>query len=87
MALEGNFYRVALIAQASAYGLAVAGLLTRRGGRAASAAASFLVLNAAAWMAFWVWIAGRADRSWQKVSYAPSPPAGTASREPASAVS
>jgi hypothetical protein len=32
-------------------------------------AASFLVLNAAAWMAFWVWISGGAGRSWGKVRY------------------
>ena len=37
--------------------------------RLLGAAASFLVLNAAAWLAFWVWIGGRAGRSWHKVQY------------------
>jgi hypothetical protein len=30
------------------------------------------VLNAAAWLAFWVWVVGRADKSWTKVEYRPS---------------
>jgi len=34
-----------------------------------AAAASFLVLHAAAWLAFWVWISGRAGRSWTKITY------------------
>jgi FkbM family methyltransferase len=37
--------------------------------RPASAAGSFLVLNTAAWLAFWVWISGRSERSWNKVVY------------------
>jgi hypothetical protein len=37
--------------------------------RLASGAASFLVLNAAAWIAFWVWMTGRSGRSWRKVAY------------------
>jgi cellulose synthase/poly-beta-1,6-N-acetylglucosamine synthase-like glycosyltransferase len=42
----------------------------------ASAAMSFLVLNSASWMAFWVWISGRAGHSWGKVEYeTPSKPA------------
>jgi cellulose synthase/poly-beta-1,6-N-acetylglucosamine synthase-like glycosyltransferase len=32
-------------------------------------AASFLVLNAAAWLAFWVWITGQTGKSWHKVQY------------------
>lgn len=31
--------------------------------------ASFIMLNAAAWTAFWVWISGRATRSWNKTIY------------------
>jgi poly-beta-1,6-N-acetyl-D-glucosamine synthase len=38
--------------------------------RIASAFGSFLVLNAAAWFAFWVWVFGRSARSWTKVTYA-----------------
>ena len=33
------------------------------------AAAGFVVLNAAAWVAFWVWISGRAGEAWKKVAY------------------
>jgi len=40
-------------------------------------AASFLVLNAAAWLAFWVWISGRAGKSWHKAQYQ-----GTGAEEP-----
>jgi hypothetical protein len=35
----------------------------------ATGAAAFVVLNAAAWLAFWVWICGRAEGAWKKVSY------------------
>jgi hypothetical protein len=27
------------------------------------------MLNAAAWVAFWVWLSGKAVRSWHKVQY------------------
>jgi cellulose synthase/poly-beta-1,6-N-acetylglucosamine synthase-like glycosyltransferase len=62
-------YRAALLAQLAGYLLGAAGLTSRRGGPLLSAAASFLVLNAAAWVAFWVWGTGRAGRSWGKVAY------------------
>jgi hypothetical protein len=35
----------------------------------AGPAASFLVLNAAAFLAFWVWASGRAGQSWGKIAY------------------
>lgn len=38
--------------------------------RLASAASSFVVLNTAAWVAFWVWITGRSAASWNKTLYA-----------------
>jgi cellulose synthase/poly-beta-1,6-N-acetylglucosamine synthase-like glycosyltransferase len=66
---EGPVYVAALLAQVVCYGLALAGLMLRGGGRLTSTPASFVVLNAAAWVAFWVWILGRADRSWVKVRY------------------
>jgi cellulose synthase/poly-beta-1,6-N-acetylglucosamine synthase-like glycosyltransferase len=66
---DGLFYQAALAAQGLFYALGAVGLLTRRGGKLTAAPASFLVLNAAAWVAFWVWLSGRADRSWVKVSY------------------
>jgi cellulose synthase/poly-beta-1,6-N-acetylglucosamine synthase-like glycosyltransferase len=69
--LPGWVYRAALAAQLYCYALALFGLTTRPGGRLrpAAAGAAFLVLNGAAWAAFWVWASGRAGRSWRKVSY------------------
>ncbi len=78
--LGGSFYRVAFWGQAVFYAL---GLAATRSDvvarwRVASIAASFLVLNAAAWVAFWVWAAGRTARSWGKIQYkAPVPAAAT----------
>lgn len=65
------FYAVALGVQLAGYALALLGLLPAVGRRVKllGAAASFLVLNGAAWLAFWVWITGRAGQSWQKVQY------------------
>ena len=74
--LEGPVYRVALWVQAAFYLLAVAGTnraIARRCSLAA-AAASLLILNTAAWIAFWVWISGRADRTWGKSAYGTAPP-------------
>ncbi len=75
--LEGPVYRLVLWAQAALYLLAVAGTNKAIGTRwsVASAAATVLILNIAAWVAFWVWISGRADRSWGKFAYATAPPA------------
>ena len=69
--LDGRFYGAAILAQLLFYGAA---LLALAGGplarsRLAAAAASFVVLNAAAWLAFWVWICGRAEGTWKKVTY------------------
>jgi cellulose synthase/poly-beta-1,6-N-acetylglucosamine synthase-like glycosyltransferase len=73
--LPGPIYRVALVAQLLMYVFALAGLHPKIAARSrlASAAASFVVLNAAAGMAFWVWLLGRAEASWHKVAYAPVP--------------
>jgi poly-beta-1,6-N-acetyl-D-glucosamine synthase len=72
--LPGRLYAAALVAQLVCYALALGGLAQFVSSRVriASAAGSFLVLNAAAWMAFWVWALGRADRSWKKVLYHPA---------------
>jgi cellulose synthase/poly-beta-1,6-N-acetylglucosamine synthase-like glycosyltransferase len=69
--LPAAFYQAAFWAQAAGYACAALGLWAPLGARLKplSAAASFLVLNAAAWMAFWVWLSGRLDRSWGKASY------------------
>ena len=66
----GPFYRAALACQAACYVAAVLGLWTPAARlRPFAAAASFLVLNAAAWVAFWVWVTGRTERSWVKAVY------------------
>ncbi len=59
------------VAQAAGYGLALLGLVPAigRNVKLLGAAASFGVLNAAAWLAFWVWASGQAGKSWRKVDY------------------
>ena len=69
--LPGPLYSVAFWSQGIIYAVGLAGcwrpVMTRS--RLAAGLASFLVLNAAAWVAFWVWATGRASRSWFKVRY------------------
>jgi len=69
--LGGPFYRTVFLAQTAFYLLGLAGIwrpvATRS--RLASTAASFLVLNSAAWVGFWVWAFGKSPRSWSKVKY------------------
>lgn len=69
--LPGPLYLAAFWAQLTLYLVGVAtlweGWLQRF--RLASAISSFLMLNGAAWFAFWVWVTGRAGHSWTKVSY------------------
>jgi biofilm PGA synthesis N-glycosyltransferase PgaC len=43
--------------------------------RITAALAAFLILNAAAWLAFWVWCTGRCESSWSKVNYLRNTPA------------
>ncbi len=69
--LPGHFYRTACWAQVATYGLGLTGF--RKGaGRFASAVSSFLLLNVAAWLAFWVWISGGSEWAWCKVGFADS---------------
>ena len=75
--LTGPVYRLAFGAQWVFYLAALAGSWRPIGRRfrLAATATSFVVLNAAAAMALWVWIRGHASRSWSKVTYeTPSPP-------------
>lgn len=67
----GTVYTAALAAQVTFYALAIVGLGRGRAARTrlASAAASFVILNAAAWLAWWTWASGRASSSWTKVAY------------------
>ena len=69
--LGGPLYGAAFVAQLFFYGLALVALAAGPAARwpLAGAAASFVVLNAAAWLAFWVWMLGRAEISWKKVAY------------------
>ncbi|HTD10766.1 MAG TPA: hypothetical protein VK676_01740, partial [Steroidobacteraceae bacterium] len=75
--LDGPLYRTVFAGQVLFYGLAVVALASRSGSRlrVAAAAGSFVILNAAAWLAFWVWVSGRTGSAWNKVAYdAPQPP-------------
>ncbi len=71
--LPGAVYGAALWAQILFYAVGVSGLISRRVGgrlRLVTAAGAFLVLNAAAWLAWWTWLTGWSTRSWVKVRYA-----------------
>lgn len=69
--LESWPYLCLFVAQLAGYGLATLGLVPSiaRRHRLLAAGASFLVLSAAAWLAFWVWITGQAGKSWHRVNY------------------
>jgi cellulose synthase/poly-beta-1,6-N-acetylglucosamine synthase-like glycosyltransferase len=73
--LSGALYHAALAGQVLFYLLALAGIWGegRLRLRPASAASSFVVLNTAAWLGFWVWVSGRAGKSWRKVAYRTAP--------------
>jgi cellulose synthase/poly-beta-1,6-N-acetylglucosamine synthase-like glycosyltransferase len=68
-------YRAVLWLQVVGYDLSLLGMIPVVGRRLKplGAGASFLVLNAAAFVAFWVWITGRAGQSWHKVQYQMEP--------------
>lgn len=69
--LEDGHYQTFFLVQLAGYALGVLGMWAPLGRaiKPLGTAASFLVLNAAAWAAFWVWISGRAATSWHKVQY------------------
>ena len=69
--LPGAFYRLAFWTQVIFYALGVLGCCSAVASRSrlVSGIASFLVLNTAAWVAFWVWANGRTAHSWGKVAY------------------
>jgi cellulose synthase/poly-beta-1,6-N-acetylglucosamine synthase-like glycosyltransferase len=71
---SGPFFTTLLMVQLVCYTIGVAGMWPAIGKRwrLAGAAASFLVLNSAAWIAFWVWLTGREGRTWGKVAYQPA---------------
>lgn len=69
--VSGPTYQLAFWFQVACYGLALCGVVPALAQRlpVAAAAASFVVLNAAAWLALWSWLFGRAERTWTKVVY------------------
>jgi len=69
--LSGPVYTLILWSQVVFYALALLGCSGSIAARFRLAATitSFVLLNAAAWAAFWNWIFGRATRSWVKVGY------------------
>lgn len=64
-------FPVFLALQGLGYAVGLAGLFPPVGKRLklAGAAGSLLVLNAAAFLAFWVWISGRTGLAWGKIAY------------------
>jgi cellulose synthase/poly-beta-1,6-N-acetylglucosamine synthase-like glycosyltransferase len=48
-----------------------------------SLATSFLVLNSAAWLAFWIWLFGKTSDSWTKILYGRSPALASVDHSPA----
>lgn len=71
-----TWLHVLLFLQLGFYSIGAMGLMLRTQtiGALPSAISAFILLNAAAWVAFWVWISGRSTRSWVKVAYGASPP-------------
>jgi biofilm PGA synthesis N-glycosyltransferase PgaC len=69
--IDDPFYTIFSWVQVAGYGIGLLGMIPALGRRVKllGAGASFLVLNFAAWLAFWVWITGRAGQSWHKATY------------------
>lgn len=78
-----SLLRCALVAQVLVGLVGVLGILWRPAGRnrLINAVTSLLVLNSAAAMAWFVFVAGKTDRSWKKVTYRAQQQAFSASRE------
>jgi cellulose synthase/poly-beta-1,6-N-acetylglucosamine synthase-like glycosyltransferase len=64
-------YQWFFIGQVAAYGLIALGMLTGVAYRyrVSSAAAAFVMLNYAAWLAFWVWLLRHERKSWVAIDY------------------
>ena len=77
LARGSNLYLALLVTQVAGYAAGVLGLRWGAFGRnrLASTIASLLVLNGAAFMAFWVWIMGRTGTAWKKAAYNAQPAA------------
>jgi glycosyltransferase involved in cell wall biosynthesis len=75
LALDGTFYRLALAAQILVYVLVAESLWLGASRRLplVGVLGSLMLLNAAAFVAFWVWITGSSSKSWTTVTYATPP--------------
>lgn len=69
--LPDSSYQGMFWGQLAGYSLGLAGLFPPLGRsvKLLGAAGSFLVLNAAAWFGFWVWVTGRTNKAWLKIRY------------------
>jgi poly-beta-1,6-N-acetyl-D-glucosamine synthase len=69
--LPEPLYRLALAIQLAFYVLGLTGIWQGSNSRLgmASVAGSFIMLNTAAWLAFWFWLAGKAAITWHRVHY------------------
>lgn len=72
LVLHSGVYLVAAALQGIFYSLALIGLTSGAGSRSrlVSACASFVVLNTAALLGFFLWVSGNAAASWHKTHYA-----------------
>jgi cellulose synthase/poly-beta-1,6-N-acetylglucosamine synthase-like glycosyltransferase len=87
LVLWDPFFASVFCLQLAFYGCGIAGISFPSFARfrAVSVAASFLVLNSAAWLAFWVWLFGRTSNSWTKVFYSGSPALANVEQSPVTA--
>jgi cellulose synthase/poly-beta-1,6-N-acetylglucosamine synthase-like glycosyltransferase len=85
-AMPSTLYQILFWGQIAGYATGVAGALWPALARCSpvSGASSFVVLNAAAALAFWVWLFGRTTQSWSPVHYKRLPNA--SAREPAKVI-
>ena len=72
--LGGPLYWSLFVGQVGLTLIGLAGLApgVAKRSKLAAVAGSFLVLNAAAFLAFWVWASGRTSRSWSRTHYRPT---------------
>ena len=80
LVLEAAVYRIAFWGQVAFHLAGLLGICWKPAAsrlRVVSVTASFLVLNAASWLGFWVWLSGRTSKSWVKAAYkTPADPIG-----------
>jgi cellulose synthase/poly-beta-1,6-N-acetylglucosamine synthase-like glycosyltransferase len=71
LSIEGPSYQIIVCVQLACYVLGLLGIAVPVCRRVPllSAAGSFILLNAAAFAGFWVWVGGRTESAWHKVDY------------------